>query len=94
MKKILIGLLIVSTSTQAEDKFLKYQYNKDVEVVISNISCPFNYMKDKYPLAVVANRSDGDHLFGCYTHKNEDIIIQWDGGDKTILPSNYFLNSK
>jgi hypothetical protein len=94
MKKLFLGLIIVSTSIYAEDKFQAYQYNKDVEIVISNISCPFKYMKDKYPLAVVANRADGDHLFGCYAHKDNDILIQWDGGDKTIVSSKYFLNSK
>ena len=91
MKRLFIGLLLVSTSALAADKFLKYKFNEDVEVVISNLSCPFKYLKEQYPLAVVANRSDGQHLFGCFTHKKDDIIIQWDGGDKTYLPANYFL---
>ena len=91
MKKLILWLLLVSTSAQATDKFLKYTFNENVDVVISNIACPFKHLKDKYPWSAVANRSDGQHLFGCFSHKNNDIIIQWDGGDKTYLPADNFL---
>lgn len=90
MKK-LIGLLLVSTSAFAANNLLKYKFNDDIDIVISNLSCPFKELKQQYPLAVVADRSDGQRKFGCYTYKKDDVIIQWFGGDKTILPSKYFI---
>ena len=91
MKRLILWALLVSTSTEAADKFLKYRFNENVDIVISNLSCPFKELKEQYFWAVVANRSDGQRLFGCYTHRGDNIVIQWFGGDKTILPSDYFL---
>jgi hypothetical protein len=90
-KLLILGLLIVSTSLNAAEKLLKYRFNEDVEISISTISCPFKALKDKCNLAAVAKRSDGQQMFGCYTRKNDNIIIQWDGGDQTIILSKYFL---
>jgi len=90
-KLIILGLLIVSIPTNAADKLLKYRFNEDVEINISTLSCPFKALKDKYNFAAVAKRSDGQQMFGCYVHKNDNIIIQWDGGDQIILPNKYFL---
>ena len=47
----------------------------------------------KYPYAAVAARIDKQYMFGCFTHKGDDIVIQWagDGSDQTILPANAFL---
>ena len=91
MKKLfLIGLFLCSAAFAA-DKFLKYKFNDNVEIIISNVVCPIKSLKDKYEWAVVANRIDGQHLFGCFTHKGDDIVIQWAGGDQTILPANAFL---
>ena len=78
----------------ASDKFLQYQFNENVIIKISNIPCKVPKIDStKYPYAVVAARIDGQFLFGCYTHKNDDIVIQWAEGDQTVLPANYFLKN-
>jgi hypothetical protein len=79
------------SNTYAADKFLTYHFNKNVVIKISNVPCPIKDMKAKYPLAVVATRIDGQHLFGCFTHEGDDIVIQWSAGDKSIFPANVFL---
>lgn len=89
---ILIGLLL-STAAIAGEKFLSYQFNKDVVVRIANVQCPVKDLKKEYPWGAVAIRSDGQYLFGCFNHKDDDIIIQWAGGDRSVFPANYFLAS-
>ena len=80
--------------SRAEDKFLSYQFNQNVIIRISNIACKVPKMDTKkYPYAAVAARIDKQYMFGCFTHKGDDIVIQWagDGSDQTILPANAFL---
>lgn len=93
MKKLLLVLGLISpTLGLADDKFLDYQFNERVTIRISNIPCKVPSLSQKqYPFAVVARRIDGQFLFGCYTHKGDDIVIQWAGGDQTVLPANAFL---
>jgi len=92
MKKLLITLLLLPLVTLAADNFLDYQYNKNVIIRISNIPCKVPGVDaKKYEFSVVAKRIDNQYLFGCFTHKGDDIVIQWAGGDQTILPANYFL---
>ena len=95
MKKLLLALLFIPVVAYAADKFLYYKFNDKVVITISNIPCPIKELKAENPLAVVASRIDGQHLFGCYTHKDDTIVIQWaNGGDKTELPANVFLIDK
>jgi hypothetical protein len=92
MKKLLLALLLIPLVAYSADKFLHYKFNDKVVITISNIPCPIKDLKDNYPNAVVASRIDGQHLFGCYTHHEDNIVIQWaNGGDKTELPANVFL---
>lgn len=92
MKKIvLVSLLSLSTIAVAEDKFLNYQFNDNVTITIASIACPIKSLSKDFQFAVVATRKDGQRLFGCYTHDKDDIVIQWAGGDKTVLPANVFL---
>lgn len=79
------------SNTYAADKFLTYHFNKNVVIKISNVPCPVKEIKAKYPWAVVATRIDGDHLFGCFTHEGDNIVIQWAAGDKSVFPANVFL---
>jgi hypothetical protein len=79
------------SNTYAADKFLTYHFNKNVVIKISNVPCPVKEIKAKYPWAVVATRIDGDHLFGCFTHEVDNIVIQWAAGDKSVFPANVFL---
>lgn len=53
--------------------------------------CPIKKLRQEYPNGAVAIRSDGQYLFGCFTHKGDDIVIQWAVGDQSIFPANYFL---
>ena len=95
MKKLLFLLgLLYTTTALADDKFLPYQFNENVVIVISNVKCPIKTMFKEYPFAVLAQRIDGDRLYGCFTHKGDDVVIQWAGGDQTILPANYFLQQQ
>jgi len=92
MKKWLIALLIlIPVAAIAVDKFLHYKFNDAVVISISNIPCPFKEISQEFPLAVVANRIDGERLLGCFKHDNDNIIIQWVHGDQTIIPANAFL---
>ena len=91
MKYLIWLTLFISIWIYAQDRFLKYKYNENVELVISNVTCPLKELKDKFPYAAVANRIDGEHLVGCFNHKGDDIVIQWYHGDQTILPANLFL---
>jgi hypothetical protein len=82
------------TEAKAEDKFLSYQFNQNVIIRISNVPCKVPKMDvKKYPHAAVAMRIDRQYMFGCFTHKGDDIVIQWagEGSDQTILPANAFL---
>ena len=91
-KFVLGALLLVPLAAYAVEKFLDYQFNENVVIRISSIPCKVpDIDSKKFPLAVVAKRSDNQYLFGCYTHKGDDIVIQWAGGDQTILPANSWL---
>lgn len=91
---VVLGLFFFMISEpRAEDKFLSMQFNKNVVIRISNIDCPVKQLKSKFPFAAVATRKDGQHLFGCYTHDQDNIIIQWAGGDQSVLPANAFLQN-
>lgn len=73
-------------------KFLRYQFNESVMIVISNVACKFPQYKDQYPWAAAAFRIDGEKLIGCFRKLNEEKIeIQWRGGDTSKLPANAFL---
>lgn len=90
----LLFIALLPDTSFAEDKFLTYQYNDKVQIRISNVPCPIKTMIKDYPFAVVANRIDGQHLFGCYTHEKDNIVIQWAAGDKSVFPANVFLQFK
>ncbi len=91
--KLLLSLLLLSSSTAwAESKVLNYKYNENVTISIANVPCPHKELVKEYPFGAVAKRIDGQFLFGCFKKKDEnDIIIQWVGGDTTTIPANYFL---
>lgn len=96
MKHLLATLLAFFSSVAlADDHFLYFKFNDKVVITISNIPCPIKDLKAENPYAVVASRIDGQHLFGCYTHHGDTIVIQWaNGGDKTEFPANVFLIDK
>lgn len=93
MKKLLLLLLAVPLLTHAEEgpKVLHYKYNQNVVISIAHVACPFNAIKKEFPYGAVASRIDGEKLFGCFNHEGDTIVIQWNGGDKTRIPADYFL---
>lgn len=96
MKKMSISFILILgllTTSYAEDhfKFLKYKFNDNVTITISNSDCPFPELRVLYPYANIAKRIDGAVLLGCYNNEGDNIVIQWLKGDKTILPANVFL---
>lgn len=93
MKNLLIATLAAfyMASAFAAD-VLSFKYNDDVTIKIANVACPLKEHKTKYPWGAVAERSDGQYLFGCYRKLNEnDIEIQWAMGDVSVFPANLFL---
>lgn len=93
MKKLLLATVVAffTSNVQAEDKWLEYQFNNNVVIRIANVACPVKSLKKDYPNGAVAMRVDGQYMFGCFTHKDDDIVIQWAAGDKSVFPANYFL---
>lgn len=93
MKKLLLATVVAffTSNANAEDKWLEYQFNNNVVIRISNVACPVKSLKKDYPNGAVAMRVDGQYMFGCFTHKGDDIVIQWAAGDQSIFPANYFL---
>jgi hypothetical protein len=67
-----------------------YRYHEQVIIAKSNLDCPFKKLSDKYPKAIVANRIDGEKIFGCYREQNKDIIIQWTIGDGSVFQQSQF----
>ena len=89
---IAILLAFFVFTAYAEDKWLEYQYSKDVIIRILNVQCPITKIKKDYPWGAVAIRADGQYLFGCFNRQgDDDVVIQWAMGDKSIFPANYFL---
>ena len=87
--------MLLPLSVFAADKFLDYKFNENVVIRISNIPCKVPGLDaKKFEFSVVARRIDSQYLFGCFTHKGDDIVIQWAGGDQTVLPANNFLAEK
>lgn len=96
MKLIVTAVAALAfTTAQAEEKWLEWNVNQSTFVRIANVSCPFKKLAKDYPYAAVAyNKTRKEYLFGCFTNKADDIVIQWNGGDKTQVPANAFLVEK
>jgi hypothetical protein len=88
-----ILLLFFGLASEAAEpvKKLYYQYNDKVVIWITNQPCSNKKINKEYPYLAMATRIDGDILPGCYTNTNDDIKIQWIGGDFSIFPANVFL---
>ena len=100
MKKFWIAVLIALAPDgyTADVKTLSYQYNDIVTISISNVPCPVAKLaKTHQYVAIAVKFTDSTHtkladaMNACWTHKGDDIEIQWMGGDKSVFPANYFL---
>ena len=93
IKFCFILLLCFGLVSEADEpvKKLYYQYNDKVVIWITNQLCPNKKISKEYPYLAMATRIDGDILPGCYTNVNDDIKIQWSGGDFSLFPANVFL---
>jgi len=94
IKKI-TGLVLLFISfisiAEAPIKKLYFQYNDKVVIWITNQPCIDKKIDKEYPYIAMAIRVDGDAMPGCYKNVNDDIKIQWIGGDFSIFPANVFL---
>ena len=92
-KSIGLILLFVSFISNAETpiKKLYFQYNDKVVIWITNQPCIDKKINKEYPYIAMAIRSDGDAMPGCYKNVDDDIKIQWIGGDFSLFPANVFL---
>ena len=100
MKKFWIAVLIALAPDgyTAEPKVLSFDYNDIVTISISNMPCPIDKLAKTHPYVGIAVKyTDKDHvkvadaMNACWTHKGDDIELQWPGGDKSYFPANYFL---
>jgi len=94
IKKITgLVLLFISYISSAETpiKKLHYQYNDKVVIWITNQLCIDKKINKEYPYIAMAIRVDGDTMPGCYKNVDDDIKIQWIGGDFSVFPANVFL---
>lgn len=98
MKNLLKATIVAFfvSNAHAEDKWLTLQLNQTTFVRIANVQCPIKELSKTYPWGAVAyNSKRREYLFGCFNKKNEDeIVIQWAGGDKSIFPANAFLTEQ
>jgi hypothetical protein len=62
-----------------------------VVIWITNQPCIDKKIDKEYPYIAMAIRVDGDAMPGCYKNVNDDIKIQWIGGDFSVFPANVFL---
>ena len=94
IKKITgLVLLFISFISSAETpiKKLHFQYNDKVVIWITNQPCIDKKINKEYPYIAIAIRVDGDAMPGCYKNVDDDIKIQWIGGDFSVFPANVFL---
>lgn len=92
--KTILFLLVIGISFLAvskEVKKLHYNYNDKVTIWISNEECPLKQFIKQFPWKAEAIRSDGDIMIGCFNGENNTVTIQWNGGDKSVFPADYFL---
>jgi len=86
---ILLGCVVANAEEQL--KQLYFQYNDKVVIWITNKPCLDKRINKQYPYFAMATRVDGEAMPGCYTHIDDNIKIQWIGGDFSIFPANVFL---
>ena len=77
-----------------EVKKLHFNYNDKVTIWISNEDCPLKQFSKQFPWKAEAVRSDGDIMIGCFNGENNTVTIQWNGGDRSMFPADYFLYNK
>lgn len=90
----LLVISIASLVIAKEVKKLHFNYNDKVTIWISNEECPLKQFSKQFPWKVEAVRSDGDIMIGCFNGENNTVTIQWNGGDRSMFPADYFLYNK
>lgn len=95
IKTLAVALLATGLATSAfakPIKVMRMKYNNNVNIYISNVECPDKTARTSgYPWFAVAVRVDGDKMRGCYTGKDNQVVIQWLGGDKSYLSADGFV---
>lgn len=104
MKKAWYAILITLMPWAApadEPKILSFELNDIVTIYISNNTCPLDKYARQYPYVATAVKfTDSTHtkiadaINACWTHRGDIIVLQWNGGDRSEFPANYFLKGK
>jgi hypothetical protein len=89
---VILGISFLATSKEV--KKLHFNYNDKVTIWISNEACPLPQFSKQFPWKVEAVRVDGDIMIGCFNGENNTVTIQWNGGDRSMFPADYFLYNK
>ena len=92
---IILGLVVAVNLNAAEPiKKLHFNFSDKVTIWISNQSCTLVAYKKEFPWSAAAVRADGEVLEGCFNGRDNEVIIQWKGGDRSRFPANAFLQNK
>lgn len=103
MKRAMIGLVLLSSVAVAAPTYAKalvFKYSDQVSIYITSVPCGIEKYKDTFPYAAKAVKTVNgkkDYLAGCFTGKDEAVIIQWQDingkpSDQTIIPADQFQN--
>jgi hypothetical protein len=82
---VMIGVSFFAISKEV--KKLHFNYNDKVTIWISNEACPLPQFSKQFPWKV-------DIMLGCFNGENNTVTIQWNGGDRSMFPADYFLYNK
>jgi hypothetical protein len=100
-KTILAGMALLSSIAVGAPTYAKalvYKYNDTVSIYITSLPCGIDKYKEQFPYAAKAIKTINgkkDGLLGCFTGKDNVVIIQWQDingkpSDQTVLPTDEF----
>jgi hypothetical protein len=101
MKRLIAGVVLLSSvavGAPVYAKALVFKYSDQVSIYITSAPCGIEKYSKDFPYAARAvKKINGktDYLAGCFTGKDEAIVIQWQDingkpSDQTILPADQF----
>lgn len=102
-KTIIVGMALLSNIAVAAPTYAKalvYKYNDTVSIYVTSLPCGIDKYKEQFPYAAKAIKTINgkkDGLLGCFTGKDDAVIIQWQDingkpSDQTIIPADQFQN--
>lgn len=107
IKRILLALVIVvcwiylvCSAAPIYAKALVLKYNEQVNIYITSAPCGIPKYADKFPYAAKAVKKvngNSDFLAGCFTGRENAVVIQWQDingkpSDQSTFPTDEFVN--